>query len=156
MRLEQTKDVPSADQAAVRDITSSGFDNVHGAAKKGCGNLGSAMRRSRSAHRDFRDADRESGGQLPMWSHTAGAFDADLETIRSRIFAMGGLVEQQIADAGTALIKRDAEIARSVIAIDAEVDLVLREVETRVVETIARRQPLAVDLREIVSTFPRY
>jgi phosphate transport system protein len=88
-----------------------------------------------------------------MPNHTTIAFDADLETIRSEIRDMGGAVQRQVADAGIALMRHDAEIARSVIALDADVDRLLREIETKVVETIACRQPFAVDLREVVSAF---
>jgi phosphate transport system protein len=64
---------------------------------------------------------------------------------------MGGLAEKQIADSIDALAKRDAQRAGRVIAVDTTIDNLQREIEDRAVLTIARRQPMAVDLREVVS-----
>ena len=64
---------------------------------------------------------------------------------------MGGLAEKQIADSIDALAKRDGERARRVVAADAGIDALQHEIEEKAVLTIARRQPMAVDLREIVS-----
>jgi len=83
--------------------------------------------------------------------HTARAFDTDLQEIARRIAEMGGLVEKQIADAVRALLERDVELAEDVIAADAKVDAMQAEIEQKAVLTIARRQPMAVDLREIVA-----
>jgi phosphate transport system protein len=86
-----------------------------------------------------------------MTEHTAKAFDVDLQEITRLVAEMGGLAEKQIADAVDALARRDVERARRVIAADATVDSLQREIEQKAVLTIARRQPMAVDLREIVS-----
>jgi phosphate transport system protein len=64
---------------------------------------------------------------------------------------MGGLAEKQIADSVDSLVKRDVERARRVVAFDEGLDTLQREVEEKAVLTIARRQPMAVDLREIVA-----
>ncbi len=64
---------------------------------------------------------------------------------------MGGLAEKQLADAIDALVKRDTELAQRVVAADAEIDALQREIEEQAMLTIARRQPMAVDLREIVA-----
>jgi phosphate transport system protein len=85
--------------------------------------------------------------------HTVVAFDHDLHLIRDRVATLGRLVAQQVADAGAALMARDAATARTVIAVDREVDATMQTVETLIVETVARRQPLAVDLREIIGAF---
>src|SRR5207253_8345006 len=63
---------------------------------------------------------------------------------------MGGLAEKQIADAVDALSKRDSRLAQNVVSLDQSIDALQREIEERSVLTIARRQPMAVDLREIV------
>ena len=86
----------------------------------------------------------------PRIDHTAKAFDADLQDIKRRVAEMGGLVERQIADAAQALAERDAERAEQVIATDPAVDAMQHEIEEKAILTIARRQPMAVDLREIV------
>ena len=82
--------------------------------------------------------------------HTAKAFDADLQDIKRRVAEMGGLAERQIADATRALVERDAELAEQVITTDPTIDAMQHEIEEKAVLTIARRQPMAVDLREIV------
>ena len=63
---------------------------------------------------------------------------------------MGGLAERQIADSVDALVRRDAGFGASIVARDSEIDRFQRTIEERAVLTIARRQPMAVDLREIV------
>ncbi len=63
---------------------------------------------------------------------------------------MGGLAERQIADATRALVERDTDLAERVIAVDPTIDAMQHEVEEKAILTIARRQPMAVDLREII------
>ncbi len=82
--------------------------------------------------------------------HTMKAFDADLQDLGRIVAEMGGIAEQQISDAIDALDRRDAMLAQQVIASDARIDTLQREIEEKVILTIARRQPMAVDLREIV------
>jgi phosphate transport system protein len=85
-----------------------------------------------------------------MVDHTIRAFDTDLQQLAGKIAEMGRLDGEQIADAITALVKRDTARAERVIATDERVDELQREIEEKAVATIARRQPMAVDLREIV------
>jgi phosphate transport system protein len=82
--------------------------------------------------------------------HTARAFDSDLQEITRKVAEMGGLAEKQIADAVQALRTRDTELAQRVIATDPTIDAMQRDIEEKAILTIARRQPMAVDLREIV------
>jgi phosphate transport system protein len=82
--------------------------------------------------------------------HTAKAFDTDLQDITRKVAEMGGLVERQISDATRALVERDTDLAEQVIAADPTVDVMQHEIEEKAILTIARRQPMAVDLREIV------
>jgi phosphate transport system protein len=86
-----------------------------------------------------------------MNEHTAKAFDADLQELTRKVAEMGGLAERLIADSVAALIKRDVDLARRVVAADAAVDALQHEIEEKGVLTIARRQPMAVDLREVVA-----
>lgn len=86
-----------------------------------------------------------------MNEHTAKAFDVDLQELGRMVAEMGGLAEKQIADSVAALSKRDAERAKRVVANDASIDRLQSEIEEKAVLTIARRQPMAVDLREVVS-----
>ncbi|MGB3273981.1 MAG: phosphate signaling complex protein PhoU [Xanthobacteraceae bacterium] len=82
--------------------------------------------------------------------HTSKAFDSDLQELAGLAAEMGGLAERQMVDAVDALIRRDIAKASVVVATDAEIDRLQREIEERAVLTIARRQPMAVDLRAIV------
>ena len=83
--------------------------------------------------------------------HTAKAFDTALQDLARMVAEMGGLSEKQIADAVDALAKRDARLAQRVVAVDPTIDTLQREIEERAILTIARRQPMAVDLREVVA-----
>ena len=87
---------------------------------------------------------------MAMSEHTAKAFDTDLQELTRMVAEMGGLAEKQIADAVDALAKRDRAGAQRVVAADPDIDLLQREIEEKTVLTIARRQPMAVDLREVV------
>jgi phosphate transport system protein len=87
-----------------------------------------------------------------MVDHTIRAFDADLQQLAAKVAEMGRLDGEQIADAIVALVKRDTALAERVIATDDRVDELQREIEEKAVATIARRQPMAIDLREIVGT----
>src|SRR6202521_2057210 len=82
--------------------------------------------------------------------HTAKAFDTDLQDLARMVAEMGGLAEKQVADSVDALAKRDSALAQRITQADASIDALLREIEDKAVLTIARRQPMAVDLREIV------
>src|SRR5713226_175587 len=85
-----------------------------------------------------------------MPEHTAKAFDVDLQELTRMVAEMGGLAEKQIADSVDALAKRDVERARRVVAADDAIDRLQREIEEKAVLTIARRQPMAVDLRDVI------
>jgi len=85
-----------------------------------------------------------------MNEHTAKAFDSDLQELTRKVAEMGGLAEREIADSIQALTRRDIDLAMRVIASDPTIDALQREIEEKAILTIARRQPMAVDLREIV------
>ena len=81
---------------------------------------------------------------------TTKVFDSDLQELARAIAEMGGLAERQIAEAIEALTTRDGARAQRIIAADATIDAMQRNIEERAIETIARRQPVADDLRQIV------
>jgi phosphate transport system protein len=85
-----------------------------------------------------------------MSEHTAKAFDVDLQEIARLVAEMGGLAEKQIADAIDGLARRDTDRAQRTVSGDLAIDALQREIEEKAVLTIARRQPMAVDLREII------
>ncbi len=86
-----------------------------------------------------------------MASHIVTAFENELREINRKVAEMGGLAEKSVVDSIDALIKRDTILAQRVIAADARLDQLQREIEDDAITLIAKRQPLAVDLREVVS-----
>jgi phosphate transport system protein len=86
-----------------------------------------------------------------MSEHTVAAYDKELGQLGRNIAEMGGLAEKMISDAMDALLSMDVELARAVVATDQRLDTLQRQVEELAILTIARRQPMAVDLREIVA-----
>ena len=86
-----------------------------------------------------------------MSEHTAKAFDLDLQELNKSVAQMGGLTEKGITDSVDALVRLDTALAAHVIAVDRSIDALQREIEEKAILTIARRQPMAIDLREIVS-----
>ena len=85
-----------------------------------------------------------------MASHIVHAYDDDLKFLANRIAAMGGHAERMVDDAVRALVNMDQVLARKVIADDAVLDEGQREIDERAILVIARRQPLAGDLRDII------
>jgi phosphate transport system protein len=85
------------------------------------------------------------------FEHTITAFDSELQGLSRWIAEMGGLVERQVMEAIEALSNRHRERGRRVVAGDAAIDLMHREIEEAAVEMIARRQPVAIDLRQAVA-----
>jgi phosphate transport system protein len=90
------------------------------------------------------------GRNANMTRHTASAFDTDLRDLGDAIVDMGARAQRQITHAIDALVKGNVELARSVKAEDATIDKLQHDIETKAIGTIARRQPFAVDLREMV------
>src|SRR5215472_1532209 len=82
--------------------------------------------------------------------HTARAFDSDLQELTRLVAEMGGLAERTIVESVDALVRHDVALGQRVVTADIEIDNMQRMIEERAVLTIARRQPMAVDLREIV------
>ncbi|QCN94160.1 phosphate transport system regulatory protein PhoU [Azospirillum argentinense] len=84
-------------------------------------------------------------------AHTVAAFDAELARLHQIIVSMGRRVEEQFAAALAAIAERDAGKATRVIEADAEIDRLELELEALSVRLLALRQPMAKDLRDIVS-----
>src|SRR5436305_9662197 len=82
--------------------------------------------------------------------HTVKAFDSDLQELTRLVAEMGGLAERMITDSVDALVRRDIVLGQRVVATDLDLDNLQRVIEERAVLTIAKRQPMAVDLRVIV------
>ncbi len=87
-----------------------------------------------------------------MSEHIVARFDEELRRLVTGVAEMGGIVEEQLAMATSALVKRDVELAAKVIAGDRRLDALESELETHVISLLARRSPVARDLREVVAT----
>jgi CheY-like chemotaxis protein len=85
--------------------------------------------------------------------HIVASFDRDLEAIQANIMRMGGLVEEAIAKSAKALDARDPDLARSVREGDAAIDALDEQINEEAARIIAQRQPIASDLRTVLSVF---
>ncbi|MDH4276127.1 MAG: phosphate signaling complex protein PhoU [Gammaproteobacteria bacterium] len=83
--------------------------------------------------------------------HISRQYNQELEDVRNRVLAMGGLVEQQIKDAVQALISSDLELAEQVITRDIQVNALEVGIDEECTQILARRQPAGSDLRLLVA-----
>ena len=86
-------------------------------------------------------------------SHTSKYFDAELEHLRARVLAMGGLVDQQIRYAIEALRTGDAALIERIVAEEQRVNEFEREIDEECTNIIARRAPAALDLRLVLMAY---
>ncbi|MBC7780974.1 MAG: phosphate signaling complex protein PhoU [Proteobacteria bacterium] len=86
-----------------------------------------------------------------MNQHIDKQFDAELETVRSSVLQMGGLVEEQIVSAIDALSSGNVEQCNRIIEADHRVNALEIEIDEQCSHIIARRQPTAIDLRMILA-----
>ncbi|MBA3448949.1 MAG: phosphate signaling complex protein PhoU [Pseudaminobacter sp.] len=82
--------------------------------------------------------------------HIVTAYDEELKYLTRKIAAMGGHAERMVDESITALVNSDLALAHKVIGDDAMLDDSQREIDDKSILMIARRQPLAGDLREII------
>ena len=82
-----------------------------------------------------------------MTEHTVRSFEDELNSLAGECARMGGLTEAQVGDAVTAVVKRNQELAASVVGRDDKLDEAERDIERRAIRLIALRQPMANDLR---------
>ena len=85
-----------------------------------------------------------------MSDHTVKSYDDDLASLKQMLAQMGGLAEEQLANAIDAVAKRDTKLADRVIAGDEKIDALEHQIEEKSILTIAKRQPMAQDLRQII------
>lgn len=88
---------------------------------------------------------------LNLSKHISGQFNAELEHIRTQVMTMGGMVEQQLSDAITAMHNQDGELAKRVIEGDRQVNMMEVAIDEACVRIIAKRQPAASDLRLVMA-----
>jgi phosphate transport system protein len=83
--------------------------------------------------------------------HIVRSYDDELNHLQHMIAEMGGLAEMQLARAISALTKFDAEAASEIVATDERIDVLDDEIDEFAVRLIAKRQPMASDLRTIIT-----
>ena len=88
----------------------------------------------------------------PMPPHIVASFDADLQKLSALVIDMGAKVGSQIERAAQALQTRNAEMAREIVEADKTIDGQQARIEDTVIQMIAKRQPVAIDLRETIAT----
>jgi phosphate transport system protein len=84
--------------------------------------------------------------------HTSRRFNEDLESVRSRVLAMGGFVEEQLSQALTALVDGDSKLGRTVASQDYKVNGMEVSIDEECSRILATRAPAAGDLRMVVAT----
>ena len=88
---------------------------------------------------------------MSLRRHTSQEFEMELESVRQRIFDMGRHVDQVLESAGKALLEHDSELGNRIIAGDQETDSMELEIDHLCLQILARRQPVAGDLRLLTS-----
>jgi len=88
---------------------------------------------------------------MAITTHTVASYDEELTNLATLISEMGGMCEAAVSDATRALLKLDHQLARDVIAKDKQIDAMHRQIDDLAVSMIARRQPMAQDLRAIIT-----
>ena len=88
-----------------------------------------------------------------MSDHTFKPFDKELEALGRRLAEMGGVAEKMLADATDGLFAFDVDRARRAVASGLLLDTLRRGIEESAIVTIAREQPVSVDLRECIAAF---
>ena len=83
--------------------------------------------------------------------HIMKSYDEELRRLDNAITQMGGLAETQLASAIEAVVKRDSRLAADVVEADARVDQLEQDIEGLALRLLALRQPMAVDLRQILA-----
>jgi phosphate transport system protein len=86
-----------------------------------------------------------------MHEHIVRSYDQELELLDKKIAQMGGQVEQLLARGFDALERRDPQLAEEIVGEDRKVDALEGEIQDLTIQMIARRQPMAIDLRHIMT-----
>ncbi|HVR03383.1 MAG TPA: phosphate signaling complex protein PhoU [Polyangia bacterium] len=83
--------------------------------------------------------------------HTSQDFEAELAAVREKVLAMGRKVDEVVEAAGRALVARDVALANRIVLGDEETDAMELDLDHLCLEVLARRQPVADDLRLLLS-----
>lgn len=83
--------------------------------------------------------------------HISQQFNAELETLRTHLLEMGGLVEKQLADAVVALVESNSALASEVLRMEPQINALEIRIDEECMRILAKRQPAASDLRLIIA-----
>ena len=86
-----------------------------------------------------------------MSEHIVRSYEDELNGLAAECVRMGGLAEAQVADAVSSVVKRNQDLAASVVVRDDKLDEAERDIERKTIRLIALRQPVADDLRRAVA-----
>lgn len=89
--------------------------------------------------------------KLNLGQHISQQFNEELEDVRGKVLQMGGIVEEQVQRAVTALVSGDPELARQVVGDDMRVNALEVEIDEECTRIVALRQPAASDLRLVMA-----
>ena len=84
--------------------------------------------------------------------HTDREYEGELESLRERVLLMGAHVEEVLSLAMRAYNERNVALARATIDLDSNIDQLELEIDEAAIQILARRQPVASDLRFITTT----
>src|ERR1044071_5879107 len=111
--------------------------------------------RSRCFARDSRNTTRPGPSRAlrknTMPTLTDREYDAELHKLHDQLLLMGAKVEEMIANSMRALTERDSELARRMIEYDHQINRLEVEIDDLCLRILARRQPVASDLRLITT-----
>jgi len=85
-----------------------------------------------------------------MSTHISQQFNTELDTVRNQVMTMGGLVENHVQSACTALVEGDMALAEQIVDDDFKVNAMEVKIDDQCTQIIARRQPTAGDLRLVM------
>jgi phosphate transport system protein len=83
--------------------------------------------------------------------HIVKSYDEELKRLDNMVAEMGGLAEAQLAEATDALVRRDRSMAGRVVARDARIDALEKQINEHALRLLALRQPMAEDLRTVIA-----
>jgi phosphate transport system protein len=87
-----------------------------------------------------------------MSPHIVASFDAELQKLSALVIDMGTIVGSQVESVAEALRNRDSAQAAKIVSTDTAIDALQVKIEELVIQMIAKRQPVAIDLRETIAT----
>jgi phosphate transport system protein len=98
-------------------------------------------------------ADEQSASGEEQAGGTRATLDSELRTVKDDVLRLGALVDRALERAGRAVFERDADLADKVRWDDAEVNDLQRRVSNEITVTLATQQPMARDLRELLTLY---